>query len=124
MPNPLFAGRLVVECRASGAAYLCEAEGRSAAGHLRVQRRTSAASRCRRDPRWSVRGAAARSATVILIADDPFQTALATVARDAFDLLGSLVWTRIKACGHSSCRILFLDMSRSSRRQKETPFEH
>jgi predicted RNA-binding Zn ribbon-like protein len=58
-----------------------------------------------------------RSATVNLIADDPFQTALATVARDAIDLVGGPLRTQIKACGQPDCRMLFLDMSRSSRRR-------
>lgn len=59
----------------------------------------------------------ARSATVTLVADDPFQTALATLARDAIDLIGSPLRTHIKACGQPDCRMLFLDMSRSSRRR-------
>jgi predicted RNA-binding Zn ribbon-like protein len=59
----------------------------------------------------------ARYAVVTLIADDPFQTALAMVARDAIDLIGSPLRTHIKACGQLDCRMLFLDMSRSSRRR-------
>ncbi len=59
----------------------------------------------------------AKSATVKLFADDPFQTALATIARDAIDLLGSPLRTRIKACEQPDCRMLFLDSSRSSRRR-------
>jgi predicted RNA-binding Zn ribbon-like protein len=58
-----------------------------------------------------------RSATVNLIADDPFQTALAMIARDAIDLVGSPLRTQIRACGQPDCRMLFLDMSRSSRRR-------
>jgi len=59
----------------------------------------------------------ARSGTVKLIADDPFLTALATIARDSIDLIGSPLRTHIKACGQPDCRMLFLDMSRSSRRR-------
>ncbi|MCH4540406.1 CGNR zinc finger domain-containing protein [Ochrobactrum sp. A-1] len=59
----------------------------------------------------------AKSVTVKLFADDPFQTALATIARDAIDLLGSPLRTRIKACEQPDCRMLFLDTSRSSRRR-------
>src|SRR3546814_2890930 len=56
----------------------------------------------------------AKSVTVKLFADDPFQTALATIARDAIDLLGSPLRTRIKACEQPDCRMLFLDTSRRS----------
>lgn len=59
----------------------------------------------------------ATSGTVSLFADDPFQTALATVARDAIDLLGSPLRTRIKTCEQPDCEMLFLDTSRSSRRR-------
>ena len=59
----------------------------------------------------------AGSATMKLIADDPFRTALATIARDAIDLIGSPLRTRIKACEQPDCRMLFLDISRSSRRR-------
>lgn len=59
----------------------------------------------------------AKRATVNLFSDDPFQTALATIARDAIDLLGSSLRTRIKACEQPDCRMLFLDTSRSSRRR-------
>ncbi|ALR23123.1 hypothetical protein ATN00_21680 (plasmid) [Sphingobium baderi] len=59
----------------------------------------------------------AGSGTVELIADDSFQTALATIARDAIDLFGDPLRTRIKACEQPDCRMLFLDTSRSSRRR-------
>lgn len=58
-----------------------------------------------------------RSGEVGLIADDPFETALATIARDAIDLIGGPLRTRIKACEQPDCRMLFLDTSRSSRRR-------
>ncbi len=59
----------------------------------------------------------AKSAMVNLFADDPFRTALATIARDAIDLIGSPLRTRIKACEQPDCQMLFLDTSRSSRRR-------
>ncbi|WP_249023706.1 CGNR zinc finger domain-containing protein [Acetobacter ascendens] len=59
----------------------------------------------------------AKKATVNLFSDDPFQTALATIARDAIDLLGSALRTRIKACEQPDCRMLFLDADFSHLRQ-------
>jgi predicted RNA-binding Zn ribbon-like protein len=59
----------------------------------------------------------ASSTTVRVIADDPFRTALAVIARDAIDLIGSPLRERIKACAQEDCRMLFLDASRSSRRR-------
>ena len=57
------------------------------------------------------------SGTVRLVADDPFGTAMATIARDAVELLGGPLRSRIKECDQPDCRMLFLDMSRSSRRR-------
>jgi predicted RNA-binding Zn ribbon-like protein len=51
------------------------------------------------------------------VADDPFENALATLARDAIDLLGGPLKSRLKACAQPDCQMLFLDASRSSRRR-------
>lgn len=51
------------------------------------------------------------------LASDPFETALATIARDAIDLVTGPLRTRIKACAQDDCRVLFLDTSRSARRR-------
>ncbi|CAH1664593.1 CGNR zinc finger domain-containing protein [Chelatococcus asaccharovorans] len=59
----------------------------------------------------------AASGRTRLIADDPFRTALATVARDAVELLGGPQKAKIKACAQTDCRMLFVDASRSSRRR-------
>jgi predicted RNA-binding Zn ribbon-like protein len=54
---------------------------------------------------------------VKFVADDPFENALAMLARDAIDLLGGPLKSRIKACAQPDCQMLFLDASRSSRRR-------
>ena len=51
------------------------------------------------------------------VISDPFETALATVARDAIDLVTGPYRDRIKACAQDDCRVLFLDASRSGRRR-------
>ncbi|MGE3989468.1 CGNR zinc finger domain-containing protein [Pseudorhodoplanes sp.] len=59
----------------------------------------------------------ALSATTSFISEDPFQTALATIVRDAIDLFGNPIRGHIKNCEQPDCRMLFLDTSRSSRRR-------
>ncbi len=59
----------------------------------------------------------AQSGGILFIADDPFRTALATIARDAIELLGGPLKAKIKACAQPDCRMLFLDASRSGRRR-------
>ncbi|WP_210165292.1 CGNR zinc finger domain-containing protein [Beijerinckia mobilis] len=51
------------------------------------------------------------------IADNPFRTALASIARDAIELIGGPQRGQIKACEQPDCRMLFLDTSQSSRRR-------
>jgi predicted RNA-binding Zn ribbon-like protein len=48
---------------------------------------------------------------------DPVDAALATVARDAIDLLNGTRTGRIKECEHPDCSLLFFDDSQSSRRR-------
>jgi predicted RNA-binding Zn ribbon-like protein len=50
-------------------------------------------------------------------AGHPVDLALATVARDAVDLLNGARTTRIKECEHPECSLLFFDDSQSSRRR-------
>lgn len=59
----------------------------------------------------------AKAWTVDLLTDNPFRTALATIARDAIELVASPLRNKIKACEQPDCRMLFLDLSRSSRRR-------
>ncbi|HUN29651.1 MAG TPA: ABATE domain-containing protein [Alphaproteobacteria bacterium] len=48
---------------------------------------------------------------------DPFEAAIAAIARDAIDLVSGPLRERIKACEQDDCRVLFLDTSRSARRR-------
>jgi predicted RNA-binding Zn ribbon-like protein len=48
---------------------------------------------------------------------DPVDAALATLARDAVDLLNGPRTARIKECEHPECSLLFFDDSQSSRRR-------
>lgn len=48
---------------------------------------------------------------------DPVDAALATLARDAIDLLNGARTARIKECDHPECSLLFFDDSQSSRRR-------
>ena len=48
---------------------------------------------------------------------DPVDAALATLARDAVDLLNGVRTARIKECEHPGCSLLFFDDSQSSRRR-------
>ncbi|WP_041797508.1 CGNR zinc finger domain-containing protein [Pararhodospirillum photometricum] len=59
----------------------------------------------------------AASLTLCWRAADPVEAALATIARDALDLLGGPLRPRIKACGQPDCQMLFLDTSPSVRRR-------
>jgi len=52
-----------------------------------------------------------------IIADDPFRTALAMIARDAIELFSGPLRSQIKACAQDDCHMVFLDSSRSSRRR-------
>lgn len=59
----------------------------------------------------------AATSSARFIADNPFRTALATIARDAITLLSTPSRLQIKACAQEDCQMLFLDSSRSSRRR-------
>ena len=50
-------------------------------------------------------------------AEHPVDRALATLARDAIDLLNGARTARIKECEHPTCSLLFLDDSQSGRRR-------
>lgn len=47
----------------------------------------------------------------------PLRSALATVARDAVDLMATGLITRVRECSASDCTLLFLDESRGGRRR-------
>lgn len=49
--------------------------------------------------------------------DDPAARALATVARDAVDLLGGSLAGRIRQCSAQDCALMFLDRSRGESRK-------
>jgi predicted RNA-binding Zn ribbon-like protein len=51
------------------------------------------------------------------ISDSPYQAVLATVARDAIDLLSGTMLERVRKCADAHCSILFLDTSRPGRRR-------
>lgn len=59
----------------------------------------------------------ARSGEISFVAKAPFQASLSIIARDAIELLGGPWRSRIKTCAQPDCGMLFLDMSRSSRRR-------
>ncbi|MGA7570816.1 MAG: CGNR zinc finger domain-containing protein [Candidatus Aquilonibacter sp.] len=59
----------------------------------------------------------AKSGQSKVVASDPFEAALAAIARDAIDLVTGPLRDRIKACEQDDCRVLFLDTSRSARRR-------
>jgi predicted RNA-binding Zn ribbon-like protein len=52
-----------------------------------------------------------------LVSNDPVSASLATIARDAIELLGTPMRDRIKICEQPDCQMLFVDMSPSSRRR-------
>jgi predicted RNA-binding Zn ribbon-like protein len=49
--------------------------------------------------------------------DSPYESVLATVARDAIDLLSSASLGRVRKCADAQCSILFLDTSRPGKRR-------
>lgn len=49
--------------------------------------------------------------------EDPVGSALATVARDAVELLGGPDVARVRECASADCALLFLDASRPGRRR-------
>jgi len=71
--------------------------------------------------RWSARPALAPQlrgdGSVEWIAQRPVEAMLATIARDAVDLLSGPLAARIRECGASDCALLFLDTSRPGRRR-------
>ncbi|HTZ76721.1 MAG TPA: ABATE domain-containing protein [Stellaceae bacterium] len=50
-------------------------------------------------------------------AGDPLEAVLATVARDAIDLLSGPDLERVRECAEASCSVLFVDASRPGRRR-------
>ncbi len=79
------------------------------------------------DIRTSINTWAARQAPVPQIlpdgkgitsrATDPFSCILATIARDAIELLGSMQLKRVRECADRECTSLFLDTSRPGKRR-------
>lgn len=59
----------------------------------------------------------AQSCCVTVATAAPVDTALATIARDAIDLIGGPLRVRIKACEQADCQMLFVDTSPSKRRR-------
>jgi predicted RNA-binding Zn ribbon-like protein len=51
------------------------------------------------------------------IAESPYEAVLATVARDAIDLLSGQALERVRKCADPHCSILFLDTSRPGKRR-------
>jgi predicted RNA-binding Zn ribbon-like protein len=49
--------------------------------------------------------------------DQPYEAVLATIARDAIDLLSSASLKRVRKCAGGHCSILFLDTSRPGKRR-------
>lgn len=50
-------------------------------------------------------------------ADNPYEAVLATVARDAIDLLSGEMTRRLRKCADDHCSVLFVDMSRPGKRR-------
>jgi predicted RNA-binding Zn ribbon-like protein len=50
-------------------------------------------------------------------ADTPYDAVLATVARDAIDLLSGDMTKRLRKCADDHCSVLFVDMSRPGKRR-------
>src|SRR5436190_13304887 len=71
--------------------------------------------------RWAARGPLAPQLTtggeLVWVAARPVEGMLATIARDAVDLLSSPLAGRIRECAASDCALLFVDASRPGRRQ-------
>jgi predicted RNA-binding Zn ribbon-like protein len=55
--------------------------------------------------------------TVKWVAGRPVEAALATIARDAADLLSGPLATRVRECAAPDCALLFVDTSRPGRRR-------
>ena len=55
--------------------------------------------------------------TVTWVADRPVEAALATIARDAAELLSGPLAARIRECAAPDCALLFVDTSRPGRRR-------
>lgn len=53
----------------------------------------------------------------VLVASNPFQSALCVIARDAIELFSGSGARRIKACAQADCRMLFFDGSPAERRR-------
>jgi predicted RNA-binding Zn ribbon-like protein len=51
------------------------------------------------------------------VAERPVQAALASIARDAVDLLSGPLATRVRECAAEDCALLFVDSSRPGRRR-------
>jgi predicted RNA-binding Zn ribbon-like protein len=51
------------------------------------------------------------------VADDPVEASLATVARDAVELLSGPLAQRVRECAAEDCALLFVDTSRPGRRR-------
>jgi predicted RNA-binding Zn ribbon-like protein len=72
--------------------------------------------------RWAARPAlapqlAAGGRGVEMKADPPVEAALATLARDAIDLVTGPFAGRVRECGADDCALLFVDTSRPGRRR-------
>lgn len=51
------------------------------------------------------------------VSESPYDAVLATVTRDAVDLLSGTAMRRVRKCADTHCSILFLDMSRPGKRR-------
>jgi predicted RNA-binding Zn ribbon-like protein len=55
--------------------------------------------------------------TIVWINEQPLNACLATLARDAIELIASPMQKRLKFCAYDGCQMLFLDASPSNRRR-------
>ena len=72
--------------------------------------------------RWAARPAlapqlAANGRTVRFMCADPIEAVLATVARDAIDLISGADVKKVRECAAPSCSVLFVDTSRPGKRR-------
>jgi predicted RNA-binding Zn ribbon-like protein len=71
--------------------------------------------------RWAARPAPApqldRRRQVKWVAEQPVEAALATLARDAIDLISGPLATRVRECAAEDCALLFVDTSPPGRRR-------
>lgn len=71
--------------------------------------------------RWAARTplapALAPNRTVTWTATEPAEAALATLARDAVDLIAGPLATRVRECARDDCALLFVDTSRPGKRR-------